>query len=68
MPDHGPEAVFEPVELKDGTGWYVRLTLPGRTPPQITGFKTEAEARKWIETKSAEWLEGYAGGKRFFLA
>ena len=60
--DRAPKAIFEPVELKDGIGWYVRLTLPGRAPPHIGNFKTEAEAREWIEKHSAGWLKGYTGG------
>jgi hypothetical protein len=63
MTDRAPDATFDPVQLKDGSGWYVRLTLPDGREPQIDGFKTEAEAQDWIKSKSAEWLKSYEGGK-----
>lgn len=57
-----PEATFEPIEAKNGE-WYVRLSLPGGRQPIVEGFKSEAEARKWIETDSIAWIEKYEGGK-----
>ena len=56
------KARFEAVEGKDGE-WYVRLTLPGGRQPHIDGFKTEAEAHRWIKGQSAAWLKQYEGGK-----
>ena len=53
---------FDAVESKNGE-WYVRLTLPGGRQPQIDGFKTEAEAHRWIKAQSAAWLKMYEGGK-----
>jgi|HubBroStandDraft_5_1064220.scaffolds.fasta_scaffold19063_1 hypothetical protein len=50
---------FDAVELKDGSGWYVRLTRPSMLPQHIGDFKTEEEAREWIGAKSAEWLVRY---------
>jgi hypothetical protein len=52
-------ATFDAVELRDGGGWYVRLTRPAMLPQHIGDFKTEAEAREWIGAKSAEWLVRY---------
>lgn len=49
--------------MKDGSGWYVRLTRPAMLPQQIEEFKTEAEAREWIGGESAKWLERYGAGK-----
>jgi hypothetical protein len=49
--------------MKDGSGWYVRLTRPDMLPQQIGDFKTEAEARKWIGAESAKWLERYGASK-----
>lgn len=57
-----PKARFDVVESKDGE-WYVRLTLPGGRQPQIDGFKTKAEAQRWIKGQSATWLKIYEGGK-----
>jgi hypothetical protein len=57
-----PKVRFEAAETKGGE-WYVRLTLPGGRQPQIDGFKTEAEARRWIKAQSAAWLKMYEGGK-----
>ena len=57
-----PKARFDVVESKNGE-WYVRLTLPGGRQPQIDGFKTEAEAHRWIKAQSAAWLKMYEGGK-----
>ena len=59
MTDPATDPIFEAVELRDGSGWYVRLTRPNMLPQHIGDFKTEAEAREWIGAKSAEWLERY---------
>lgn len=53
---------FDAVEAKDGQ-WLVRLTLPGGGQPEIDGFRTQAEARRWIKGQSAVWLKMYEGGK-----
>ena len=56
------KARFDAVETKDGQ-WLVRLTLPGGQQPEIDGFRTQAEARRWIKGQSAVWLKMYEGGK-----
>ena len=48
-------------QAKDG-GWYVLLTHPYERKNQIDGFETEAEAKAWIDEKSAAWLQIYEGG------
>ncbi len=53
---------FDAIETKDGQ-WVVRLTLPGGGHPEIDGFRTQAEARRWIKGQSAVWLKMYEGGK-----
>ena len=63
MADSARDATFEAVEMKDGSGWYVRLTRPAMLPQQIGDFKTEAEARQWIADESAKWLERYGVSK-----
>jgi hypothetical protein len=63
MADPARDATFEAVEMKDGSGWYVRLTRPAMLPQQIGDFKTEAEAREWIGAESAKWLERYGASK-----
>jgi hypothetical protein len=51
-----PEVDFQPVEMKTGKGWFVRVTLPRGEPPRLGGFRTEAEAIEWIKNKSGTWL------------
>jgi hypothetical protein len=63
MADSARDATFEAVEMKDGSGWYVRLTRSAMLPQQIGDFKTEAEARQWIADESAKWLERYGVSK-----
>jgi hypothetical protein len=58
-----PKARFEPVRLKSGKGWYVRVTPPHGRETQIEGFTRKAEAVAWVEYESAEWLKTYEGGK-----
>ena len=64
MSDPATDPIFEAVELKDGSGWYVRLTRPNMLPQHIGEFKAEAEAREWIAAKAAEWLERYGASQR----
>jgi len=58
-----PRTKFEPVQLKAEPEWYVRITLPHGEDIHIDEFKTEAEARAWIDDKSAAWLKKYPGGR-----
>ena len=51
-----PKVDFQPIEMKVGSGWFVRVTLPRGEPPRLGGFKTEAEATEWIKRKSAVWV------------
>jgi hypothetical protein len=48
--------IFEVIEWKVGGGWYVKATLPNVEPENITGFKSEVEALRWIRHDSAAWL------------
>jgi hypothetical protein len=50
------KAIFDPVELKAEPSWYVRIAFPSGEQTYVGGFITEAAAREWIATKSAEWL------------
>jgi hypothetical protein len=50
-----PNAKFEPIQLKDDSGWCVRITLPHGVQSHISFFKTEAEARTWIGENSVAW-------------
>jgi hypothetical protein len=63
MPASAPKARFEPIRLKSGKGWYVRVTPPHGRETQIGGFARKAEAVAWVEHESAEWLKTYEGGK-----
>jgi hypothetical protein len=57
-----PQTQFEPIQLKDYSGWHVQITLPHGVEHRISSFKTEAEARTWIGENSAVWLMKYSGG------
>lgn len=48
--------IFEVVEWKIGGGFYVRATLPDAAPERIEGFKSEAEAARWVRSESGVWL------------
>jgi IS1 family transposase len=48
--------VFEVCEWKIGGGIYIRATLPDSDPERIEGFKSEAEAARWIKNESVVWL------------
>ncbi len=52
---------LEPIQLKDYSGWYVRITLPQGVEHHIRSFKTETEAKTWIVENSAGWLTNYSG-------
>jgi hypothetical protein len=57
-----PHTQFEPVQLKADLAWRVRVTLPHGVQHYISIFKTEAEARTWIDESLTAWLMRYAGG------
>ena len=61
---------FQPVQLKDGSGYYVRVTWPDGLREEIqdlnTGtppFVSEAEALDWIENDSPDWMERHPRSK-----
>jgi hypothetical protein len=64
MPKPAVETTFEPIELRDGSGWYVRLTRPEMLPQHIGDFATELAAHEWIGAKSAEWRVRYGASSR----
>jgi hypothetical protein len=37
MIEHQFPITFEAVEMKDGSGWFVQVTLPRRNTRQVTG-------------------------------
>ena len=50
------KAKFRPIQLKDGSAWYVLYT-PDKGPTEhLEGFYTEEDALEWIELESASWL------------
>ena len=50
------KAKFRPIQLKDGSAWYV-LYSPDKGPSEhIEGFYTEEDALEWIELESTSWL------------
>jgi hypothetical protein len=56
-----PPTKFEPIQLKDYSGWQVLITLSRGEQHRISSFKTEAEARTWIGENSDMWLRTYTG-------
>jgi hypothetical protein len=54
-----PHAEFEPIQLKDYSGWYVQIILHHGSEHRISFFATEAEARTWIGENSGMWLRTY---------
>jgi hypothetical protein len=48
---------MEPRELKDHSGWYVRLTWSSGHVEDVD-VASEADARDWIAKKSQAWLAG----------
>jgi hypothetical protein len=49
--------IYEPVQLKDGSGYFVRATWSDGFEQQINGFVDEAEARQWITDNEPYWHE-----------
>ena len=50
------KAKFRPIQLKDGSAWYVLYT-PDKGPTEhIEGFYTEEDALEWIKLESKSWL------------
>jgi hypothetical protein len=54
---------FGKIQLKAGSGWHIRATLPHGELVQVNYFKTEIEAIDWIAGESAPWLKKYRGGR-----
>ena len=55
---------FEPVQLKARAGLVCpNYALFHGEEIHIDEFKTEAEARVWIDDKSSAWLKKYRGGR-----
>ena len=59
MPTINSKVAFEPIELKVGQGWCVRVTLPQGKQPQLGNFDNEVEAQEWINRRSLAWLKKY---------
>jgi len=63
-----PKSTIQPVsvdaiQLKDGSGYYVRVEWPHGQVDQVSDnsntndFRSESEANDWIANKLAEWVE-----------
>jgi len=48
---------YEPVQLKDGSGYFVRATWSDGFEQQINDFADAAEARAWITANESHWHE-----------
>ena len=50
------KAKFRPIQLKDGSAWYV-LYSPDKGPTEhLEDFYTKEDALEWIEFESKSWL------------
>ena len=59
MAELHPSISINPQPIKVGDEWHVKAIWPSGHPEEITGFKTEAEARDWITGEGAKvWLRG----------
>jgi len=48
--------MFQIIQWKIGSGWYVRITLPNEEPILMDGFTSENDAALWIKNDSAAYL------------
>jgi hypothetical protein len=62
MADHKPKVTLEPAKVKRGPGWYVRISYEGGQT-EVSGFRSEVEAKMWIQRESETWLRKYEGGR-----
>jgi IS1 family transposase len=53
---HKVEPMFEVERERIGKEYFVRAILPNGTMDTIHGFKTEADASKWIRNEAVVWL------------
>ena len=54
-----PSIKIIPQPIKVGDEWHVKAIWSSGHPEEISGFKTEAEAREWINGDGAKaWLRG----------
>ena len=58
-----PKTQFGMIQLKAGSGWHIRATLPHGEFVQVNYFKTAIEAIDWIADEAASWLKNYRGGR-----
>ncbi|KWC80575.1 hypothetical protein [Burkholderia cepacia] len=49
--------IYEPVQQRDGSGYFVRIRWSDGFEDRIDGFSDEAEAQEWIEKNGAHWHE-----------
>lgn len=58
MSEEGIEKpIYEVVQLKDGTGYFVRVTWSDGYEMHVNDMADEAEARDWIERNGENWHE-----------
>ena len=62
MTETKPKVEFEPIKNKVGPDWHVRMTFSNGVA-RVNGFKSEAEARRWIKRESPPWLKRYGAGR-----
>jgi hypothetical protein len=56
-----PKVEFRPIKMQRYDGWYVQVVISGMPPIQLGGFKTEEEAKGWVQWNSKMWLDEHRG-------
>jgi hypothetical protein len=60
MPDKHLKITFEPQPLKLGGEWQLVAAFPNGLTVNITGFKTEDEAKQWLGSpRRMEWVRAH---------
>jgi len=57
MTVHDERLSLKPRQLNGANGWYVHIEWLDGTFEHVGVFHTEAEAIRWIDTKSDTWLK-----------
>jgi hypothetical protein len=65
MAETSPEIAFDALEMKDRTGWFVRIRLPHGARSYINGFTSQLEANEWIQYEADRWLKRVQRGLDF---
>lgn len=65
MNELSAEPAFEARRLKSAPGWYVRVAWSHGKRDHVSGFISQQEALRWIETKARSWVSEQTAGGSF---